>query len=73
VGSACRESDDTCVAYGNGDFDADLDHDLADYAAMQNCFGQDAAGTCEPGNLNGGIEVDLDDFAEFQPLVGPPS
>jgi hypothetical protein len=73
TGSACRESDDSCVAYGDGDFDADLDRDLQDYAAMQNCFGQDAAGACEPGNLNGGIEIDLDDYAEFQPLVGPPN
>jgi hypothetical protein len=47
---------------GNGDFDGDGDIDLKDFAAFQPCFGLDATGPCEPGNMAGGPTIDLDDF-----------
>ena len=55
-----------CIAHGNGDFDADDDRDLADFAAFQACFTQTADGGCEPGNMTGIDEtIDLDDAALF--------
>lgn len=71
-GEWCRESDDQCVVYGNGDFDSDGDVDLSDFAQFQSCFGVVPIGPCEPGNLIGGGVIDLEDFSEFAGnLVAP--
>jgi hypothetical protein len=65
VGEWCRESDDQCLPYGNGDFDLDGDIDLSDFAQFQLCFGIIPIGDCEPGNLIGDGVIDLNDFSEF--------
>jgi hypothetical protein len=49
----------------NGDFDFDMDVDLADCAAFMRCFDQSADAACEPGNMAGGTMIDLDDYALF--------
>ncbi len=68
----CDEDEDQCVAYGNGDFDGDLDVDLRDFAAFQACFGAAGQGPCAPGNLTGSGAIDLDDLAEFVlAMTGP--
>ncbi|HUU84301.1 MAG TPA: endonuclease [Phycisphaerae bacterium] len=72
AGTWCDETGDTCVAYGDGDFDADSDVDMSDYDAFQRCFAAPAAGACEPGNLSGDGTIDLADYAEFQFLMGGP-
>jgi hypothetical protein len=59
----CEEGGDTCVPYGDGDFEPDGDVDLEDYAAFQICFGQVAVGGCQPGNLTGDGTIDLDDHS----------
>ncbi|MBN1511277.1 MAG: hypothetical protein JXB13_04630 [Phycisphaerae bacterium] len=68
----CNETGDVCVLYGNGDFEPDGDVDLADFFLFQQCFGSEAAGECEPGNLAGTGMIDLDDLSLFvNELVGP--
>ncbi len=72
VGQWCRESNDQCVPFGDGDFDIDGDVDLKDFAVFQTCFGSMAAGLCEKGNLSGSGIIDLEDFAIFEGLLlGP--
>gem|GEM_PF-479599 len=66
AGAWCDETNDTCVPHGNGDFEPDGDVDLADFAALQGCFGHSALGGCEPGNMIGADEmIDLADVATF--------
>ncbi|MCK4660384.1 MAG: hypothetical protein KAV82_12750 [Phycisphaerae bacterium] len=55
-----------------GDYDADGDVDLHDFAAFQVCFGQAAAGECQPGNVAGGDTIDFDDFALFADALNGP-
>jgi hypothetical protein len=61
------------VPYGDGDFDVDGDVDLVDFAPFQRCFGQAAAGGCEPSDLTGtdGL-IDVDDFELFVALISGP-
>ena|GEM_PF-6692254 len=65
---------DTRCVYA-GDFDGDLDVDLADYALFQRCFtGPGVAPTpeCEVCDLERNNDVDLDDYAIFvSNLTGP--
>ncbi len=68
----CNEGSDVCVPYGNGDFEPDGDVDLADFFLFQQCFGSEATGECEPGNLAGTGTIDLDDLTSFvNGLMGP--
>ncbi|NOX59855.1 MAG: hypothetical protein GXP29_13500 [Planctomycetes bacterium] len=69
----CNETNDSCVAFGNGDFEPDGDVDLIDYAAFMICFGQAADGGCEPANISGDEMVDLNDLALFVAQLGGPS
>jgi len=68
----CRESDDACVAYGDGDFDFDGDRDLLDFARVQECFGSEAGPACAPGNLTGDAVIDLEDQTAFEQVLGGP-
>ena len=61
----CDDNADTCVEYGDGDFEPDGDVDLADFRAFQECFGQFGLGVCQPGNLTGDGTVDLNDYLLF--------
>jgi hypothetical protein len=70
AGEWCDEANDACVAYGDGDFDGDLD--LFDYSWFQACFGQLAVGGCEPGNMTGSETIELDDFTLFVAGLGGP-
>jgi len=72
AGQSCRESDDACIVYGDGDHDADGDVDLKDYAGVQACFGAEAFGACERVNLSGDAVVDDADAADFVPLLNGP-
>ncbi len=73
IGSFCS-SDNTCLAYGDGDFDADSDVDMHDYAMFQRCFGLTATPNCESANLSGDRFIDMDDHAAFvDGLTGPVS
>lgn len=61
---------------GSGDFNGDADRDFEDFAALQLCFsGADTPYTdpaCEIFDTDDDLDVDLDDFAEFQQsLTGP--
>ncbi|MCP4592539.1 MAG: hypothetical protein GY842_17535 [bacterium] len=68
----CKESADTCILYGDGDFEPDGDVDLLDFASFQVCYGQIADSSCEPGNLNGTGMIDLADYSDFATgLEGP--
>ncbi|HNO79114.1 MAG TPA: hypothetical protein PKN33_13760 [Phycisphaerae bacterium] len=71
-GTWCRESDDQCLPYGNGDFDSDGDVDLKDFALFQLCFGAVPEGACEPGNLSGDASIDSQDFAVFATILVAP-
>lgn len=62
----CDEDGDNCVAYGDGDFEPDGDHDLNDFAKLQECFGQLGLGACQPANMTGSGTVELDDYALFE-------
>ena len=71
--SWCNEAGDVCVPYGHGDFDGDGDVDMSDGSDFMQCFGQPAAGGCEPGDMTGadGL-VDLNDYILFAAaLAGP--
>ncbi len=61
------------VTLGDGDFDADGDVDLADFAAFQACFGRAFAPECLPADLIGlDRQIDLADYVEFAAgLTGP--
>ncbi|MCK4658278.1 MAG: trypsin-like peptidase domain-containing protein [Phycisphaerae bacterium] len=73
AGQWCDETDDICVSYGNGDFDADGDVDLNDFAAFQKCFSRSADVPCRPGNMTGSDGmINLDDFDEFSAVLGGP-
>ncbi|MCP4592575.1 MAG: S1 family peptidase, partial [bacterium] len=68
----CKESADSCILYGDGDFEPDGDVDLDDFANFQVCYGQIANSLCEPGNLNGTGTIDSADYAAFAAsLAGP--
>ena len=68
----CAEGTDSCIPYGNGDFEPDGDVDLKDFHLFQQCFGEVADGACEPGNFTGGGVIDLDDLEQFvNQLNGP--
>ncbi len=60
---------------GDGDFDADGDRDLADYGSFQNCFtgpGISPIPPCEPGDLDGDNDDDLDDLVHLVAnMAGP--
>ncbi len=72
-GSYCA-SDNTCLPYGDGDFDADGDVDLSDYAMFLLCFGQSATPHCESANLSGDRFIDFDDLGAFvNSVTGPVS
>ncbi|MBN1514615.1 MAG: family 10 glycosylhydrolase [Phycisphaerae bacterium] len=70
----CHEDGTECIAYGSGDFEPDGDVDLADFTALQQCFGEPATPECYPGNLTGddGL-IDLEDFAVFAGAMAGPS
>ncbi|MFH1844538.1 MAG: hypothetical protein ABIF77_15165, partial [bacterium] len=69
----CKESTESCILYGDGDFEPDGDVDLDDFASFQMCFGELAAAPCEPGNLNGSGMIDLADYADFEAVLGGPN
>ncbi|GJM24233.1 MAG: hypothetical protein DHS20C16_06480 [Phycisphaerae bacterium] len=70
--SWCRESDDSCIPFGNGDFEPDGDVDLTDYAMFMACFGQPASGGCESANMSGDEIIDIADLQAFVgQLAGP--
>ena len=46
--------------------------DLADFAWFQQCFGSEATGACEPGNLCGTGLIDLDDLRLFVDTMNGP-
>ncbi len=73
VGEWCRESDDQCVTFGNGDFDLDGDVDLVDFWKFQMCFGTEPLAACEAGNLTAGSIIDLADYAAFAAELGAPN
>lgn len=69
---SCRESDDRCLAFGNGDYDVDGDVDMRDFAGIQACYGAEATGNCVRVNLAGDAEVDGADLGAFESrLTGP--
>lgn len=71
-GTWCDDGGDTCVPFGNGDFDVDGDVDLRDFMEFSQCFGANAAGGCEPGNMTGDGTIDLGDYELFRAaLTGP--
>ena len=54
-----------------GDYDGDGDHDLADFAGFQQCFGV-ATVECSALELDGQCGIDLGDLAPFLlSLTGP--
>lgn len=60
------------VPGANGDADEDGDVDLADFAVLQNCFGQAANGACARLDFDGGGVIDAADVTEFvNRLQGP--
>ncbi|HNQ23017.1 MAG TPA: choice-of-anchor Q domain-containing protein [Phycisphaerae bacterium] len=72
----CGRVDMGAYEFGIGDYDCDIDVDLADVAALQNCFTGTAGGPyaagCEALDFNYDGLVDATDFAEFASLlVGP--
>jgi hypothetical protein len=61
----------TTTIYFRGDFDADGDVDLSDFATFGQCYsGSERAATpvCVPCDLDGDMDVDLADFAAFGQL-----
>ncbi len=63
----------TCVPYGDGDFDADGDIDLTDFALFQACYAQSATPGCEPANITGDRFIDDNDLAAFVALLAGPN
>ena len=62
-----------CVYDANGDFDADGDVDLVDFAAFQGCFDSTPMATgCVPGDMNGDDAIDLNDFEDFLAVMFGP-
>ncbi len=71
-GQSCREGDDSCIDFGDGDFDTDGDVDLEDFAGLQDCFGDEAIGACTAVNLMGDAQVDIDDVEAFVGTLNGP-
>ncbi|GJM24594.1 MAG: hypothetical protein DHS20C16_10090 [Phycisphaerae bacterium] len=65
--------DNICIAYGDGDFDADGDVDMTDYAMFQLCYGQSATPNCEAANLTGDRFIDIDDHDAFIDAISGPT
>lgn len=65
AGTWCAEPNDTCPAYGDGDFDDDNDVDLRDFWEFQGCFNQYGLGACAPGKLVGQGVINLADLEAF--------
>ncbi len=65
---------DSCMHVGMlGDVDYDEDLDLADFAGLQQCFGESpVSGGCSAFDFDGDNDVDTDDFdAWAQTMTGP--
>jgi len=59
------------LTYAPGDTDGDGDADLADFAALQNCFGEPTAlGVCASLDRDGDAEITDTDFAAFLSAFG---
>jgi hypothetical protein len=61
----------TSTIYFRGDFDADGDVDLADFATFSQCFDgsfRSVPAVCVPCDLDDDMDVDLSDFATFGQL-----
>jgi endonuclease/exonuclease/phosphatase family metal-dependent hydrolase len=73
-GAWCDQEVSACRAYGDGDFDADGDVDLFDYAGFQHCFGQPSTtAACFPAQMTGDFfDIDLTDFSDFAPMLSGP-
>lgn len=69
----CRESDNSCVPFGNGDVEPDGDVDLMDYGLFMSCFGNAATGGCEWANLTGDEFIDQADLQAFVSLLAGPN
>ncbi|MEK6674809.1 MAG: hypothetical protein AABZ47_04045, partial [Planctomycetota bacterium] len=57
------------------DLDFDGDVDLADFAILQNCFGESLTGiaeACSSSDINNDTVVDFSDVTRFVPFVGGP-
>ncbi len=68
----CDEDGDTCVPFGDGDFDASGNIDMRDYQSFQLCIEQLATGICAPGDMNADRFVDLLDYPLWTgALLGP--
>jgi len=72
----CSRVDMGAYEFGIGDYDCDQDVDLADVAALQNCFTGTAGGAysagCEAVDFDLDGRVDAQDFAGFQALLAGP-
>jgi hypothetical protein len=67
----CQDSDNVVVSEGAlGDWDADGDLDLADYAKFEDCLVGPGGGLAQPGcacgDFDEDVDVDLGDFDAFQ-------
>jgi M6 family metalloprotease-like protein len=71
AGTFCA-ANNSCLAYGDGDFDADGDVDMPDYAMFQLCFGQSATPYCESANLTGDRFIDIEDHDAFVGSISGP-
>jgi len=63
----------TCPDVGDGDFDADGDVDLADFAGLQGCWTEvGLSPACAPGDLNGDDALDTVDLEIFTLILTGP-
>ncbi|MFQ5463951.1 MAG: hypothetical protein ACE5E5_15165 [Phycisphaerae bacterium] len=61
-------------SYILGDADGNGNIDLADLAALMNCFGATGlSGACLAVDIDGNDTIDLADYAAFQPLITDPT
>ncbi len=65
AGEWCHENTAACVLNGDGDLDADGDVDLHDYMLFQACVDAPIDTACFAANMDGGVTIDLGDFAVF--------